>query len=76
MAIADYENENNGARMQAIAQRVSRQIGIEMAFRAALLAIDQWEVPVPAATIADMKSTFATLRSEVITLENNIDPNE
>jgi hypothetical protein len=76
VAINDRENANNGARLQAIAQRVSKQITLEAMFRTAKLAVLKYEIDIPASTVTAIKAEFGELRTEIGTLEAAIEPNE
>lgn len=76
MAISDAENANNAARLQAVIRRVSRQISIEAMFRAGQILADVYNIPIPPAVVAQQKTDFAELRSEINTLETAINPNE
>jgi hypothetical protein len=72
MAISEQENFNNTTRMQAISKRVSRQIALVSLYEAAKMVEHGYEIDIPAEMITAIKIEFATLRTEVETLEDNI----
>ena len=72
MAIEDFENENNAARLQAVARRISNQINLENAYRTASVNVNGYSIDIPSNTLDNIKSDFLALREEVKTLENSI----